>query len=221
MPFIIMVIAIIVAVVIRSSVAKSAQQAQQQKRAPGAPGAPEQRPSMQQTAGRPQVFNVPQPPNGSRTYNDGEVVTRPVAKPVPVEKSREQLAEEARQLMEAMTGRRTTAPASNNTARQQSARSAETGRPVIQHGDDDCGGGSIHDGYHEGVSGVPFGEKKPRAAVAGNLGKKLAAEDDAAVKAKHEAENAKRALARISKLPPMAQGIIYSEILGKPKSEIA
>ena len=35
------------------------------------------------------------------------------------------------------------------------------------------------------------------------------------------AENAKRVLTRISKLPPLAQGMIYSEILGKPKSEIA
>ena len=35
------------------------------------------------------------------------------------------------------------------------------------------------------------------------------------------AENAKKVLNRISKLPPLAQGMIYSEILGKPKSEIA
>ena len=40
-------------------------------------------------------------------------------------------------------------------------------------------------------------------------------------KEKLSAENARRAMARIAKLPPLAQGMIYSEILGKPKSETA
>ena len=217
MPFVLMVIIFIVVAVVRASVAKTAQEAKQQQQR-GVPGAPQQRPVMQQTAGKPQVFNVPQPQETGKVYDDGKVFTKPVPKYVPAEKSREQLAEEAKRIAEAIMG------SNNNPARTAPSHTDKADKykkPVVRHQDDDCGGGSIHDGYHEGVSGDPFGEKKPRAAVAGNLGKKLAAEDDAQVKAKAEAENAKRALARISKLPPMAQGIIYSEILGKPKSEIA
>lgn len=91
-------------------------------------------------------------------------------------------------------------------------------KPIAVHTDADCGGGSIHDGYHEGVTQFPNGRP---AAVAGKLGYTLAQEDDAQVKAAAAAENARRAMARISKLPPLAQGMIYSEILGKPKSETA
>ena len=58
-------------------------------------------------------------------------------------------------------------------------------------------------------------------AVAGRLGNRLADEDDMLEKEKISTENAKRAMARIAKLPPLAQGMIYSEILGKPKSETA
>ena len=91
-------------------------------------------------------------------------------------------------------------------------------KPTVAHSDDDCGGGSIHDGYHEGVT--QFGTGRP-PAVAGKLGHDLADEDDRILSEKAAAENAKRAMARIAKLPPLAQGMIYSEILGKPKSEIA
>ena len=59
------------------------------------------------------------------------------------------------------------------------------------------------------------------AAVAGNLGHRLADEDERAEREAAAAESAKRAMARIGKLPPLAQGMIYSEILGKPKSETA
>ena len=91
-------------------------------------------------------------------------------------------------------------------------------KPTVAHSDDDCGGGSIHDGYHEGVT--QFKADRP-VAVAGNLGHRLADEDERAEREAAAAESAKRAMARIGKLPPLAQGMIYSEILGKPKSETA
>ena len=50
---------------------------------------------------------------------------------------------------------------------------------------------------------------------------RLADEDDRIAREAQAAENAKRVLTKISKLPPLTQGMIYSEILGKPKSEIA
>ncbi|MBO4385001.1 MAG: hypothetical protein J5854_06245 [Clostridia bacterium] len=89
-------------------------------------------------------------------------------------------------------------------------------RPVIDREEDDCGGGSIHDGYHEGVT--KFSPDRP-AAVAGKLGSRLADEDDRIAREKLAAENAKRAMERISKLPPLAQGVVWSELLGRPKSE--
>lgn len=97
-------------------------------------------------------------------------------------------------------------------------QTARTEKPVIAHEDDDCSGGSIHDGYHEGVT--QFAPGRP-AAVAGRLGHDLADEDERIERERVSAENARRVMKRISKLPPLAQGMIYSEILGKPKSEIA
>ena len=81
---------------------------------------------------------------------------------------------------------------------------------------DACAGGSIHDGYHEGVT--QFDNGRP-AAVAGKLGQRLADEDERLAGERAAADNARRVMARISKLPPIAQGMVYSEILGKPKSE--
>ena len=97
-------------------------------------------------------------------------------------------------------------------------QTARTEKPVIAHEDDDCSGGSIHDGYHEGVT--QFDPRRP-AAVAGRLGHDLADEDERIEREHVSAENARRVMKRISKLPPLSQGMIYSEILGKPKSEIA
>lgn len=97
-------------------------------------------------------------------------------------------------------------------------QTARAEKPIAEHTDDDCGGGSIHDGYHEGVTQFPNGRP---AAVAGRLGNRLADEDERIEREHVAAENAKRAMKRISKLPPLAQGMVYSEILGKPKSETA
>ena len=97
-------------------------------------------------------------------------------------------------------------------------QTARTEKPVIAHEDDDCAGGSIHDGFHEGVT--QFAPGRP-VAIAGRLGHDLADEDERIERERVSAENARRVMKRISKLPPLAQGMIYSEILGKPKSEIA
>lgn len=114
------------------------------------------------------------------------------------------------------------AQAKSSERRPLEKRTMETAlkkeKPVVVHADDDCGGGSIHDGYHEGVTQF---QSRPSASVAGNLGRRLADEDERAEKEAAAAENARKALQRIAKLPPLAQGMVYSEILGKPKSEIA
>ena len=91
-------------------------------------------------------------------------------------------------------------------------------RPIVAHEDDDCGGGSIHDGYHEGVTQFAG---RAEASVAGKLGHRLADEDERIEKEAEASENAKKAMARIAKLPPLAQGMVFAEILGKPKSETA
>ncbi len=103
---------------------------------------------------------------------------------------------------------------------QEKPMQKQDAKPVIAHDDDDCGGGSIHDGYHEGVSNPPIKNPARPVAVAGKLGQKLADEDDELVREQKIQNNAKRAMARIQKLPPMAQGMVFSEILGKPKSEL-
>ena len=105
--------------------------------------------------------------------------------------------------------------------RELARDTSRSDKPVVVHTDDDCSGGSIHDGYHEGVSKFPAKDTPRPIAVAGALGHKLADEDDTKEKERIIAENARRAMARISKLPPLAQGIIYSEMLGKPTSETA
>lgn len=102
--------------------------------------------------------------------------------------------------------------------RQTLAKNLAAEKPIAEHQEEECGGGSIHDGYHEGVT--QFAPDRP-VAVAGRLGNRLADEDDMLEKEKISTENARRAMARIAKLPPLAQGMIYSEILGKPKSETA
>lgn len=130
---------------------------------------------------------------------------------------------QARRAAEAAAARPSSMPAAKPTERRPlEKRTMENAlrkeKPIAAHTDDDCGGGSIHDGYHEGVTQFA---NRPAASVAGNLGHRLADEDDRIEREHIAAENAKKAMTRISKLPPLAQGIIYSEILGKPKSEIA
>ncbi|MBO4563482.1 MAG: hypothetical protein J5772_07715, partial [Clostridia bacterium] len=106
-------------------------------------------------------------------------------------------------------------PLEKQELRRDTARSE---KPIVASVDDDCSGGSIHDGYHEGVT--QFSPDRP-AAVAGRLGHRLADEDERLEKEAAAVANARRVMARISKLPPLSQGMVYSEILGKPRSETA
>ena len=135
------------------------------------------------------------------------------ARPQTQAELRKRLEEKAeRQLLERRSLEKTMPPKPAQPVR------ARDEKPLAAHSDDDCGGGSIHDGYHEGVT--QFDKNRP-AAVAGRLGHRLADEDERIEKEKIASENAKRAMARIAKLPPLAQGMVYSEILGRPKSETA
>lgn len=114
-------------------------------------------------------------------------------------------------------------------------------KPVVEHSTDDCTGGSIHDGYHEGTVRRPAapvnkegaqglqGERRGTYAKgATGLGMQagegvgtakasfqgaLAAQD---VKAESGADKLVKA---ISSKPAIVQGIIWSEVLGKPLSE--
>ena len=110
-------------------------------------------------------------------------------------------------------------PAQNRGSLDRPTLTRNMDKPVAAHSDEDCGGGSIHDGYHEGVSVPPVQNAKRPVAIAGGLGHRLADEDDRIAREAAAAENAKRAMARIAKRPPLAQGIVYAEILGRPKSE--
>ncbi len=206
MPFIIFV-AIFIGISIISAKAQANKEAARK--------ASQQAERSARTAGQPTVTRVP----AVQTQRPRQANT-PAPDAAEIAREAKELARQARELASAVTGRQAQpkpVPAAKATTVRTSARPER--KPLVQ--DDDCGGGSIHDGYHEGVSADPFGEHMPRAAVAGNLGKKLGEEDDRLLREKYAAQNARRALARISKLPPITQGIVYSEILGKPKSEIA
>ena len=129
-----------------------------------------------------------------------------------LEENARRRAEEAKRAIPGTASQRT--PLEKPTMRTQLQKE----RPVVAHREEDCGGGSIHDGYHEGVTKFASREE---ASVAGNLGRRLADEDERIDRETAVAENAKRAVARISKLPPLTQAVVWSEILGKPKSETA
>ena len=169
----------------------------------------QQRTQPQQVQQRPQT-TVVQPQSVYQYVRDA------VEKAAEEDRARQQRQEELKRRLEANAARR-----AQEQAMGMQRKPAVQTRPTIAHEDDDCGGGSIHDGYHEGVSKFPVKDATDPVAVAGKLGKKLAEEDDAIVLKKISAENARRAMQRIQKLPPMAQGIIYSEMLGRPKSETA
>lgn len=165
----------------------------------------------------------------ARQAGQTTVRTAPAAPSSPMESAAERARKQAelkRQLIENQARRLSEAanrPAQSATERRPLEKrdmttSLKKEKPIVRHEDEDCSGGSIHDGYHEGVTQF---EGRPTPAVAGKLGSRLADEDDRIAREAQAAENAKRVLTKISKLPPLTQGMIYSEILGKPKSEIA
>lgn len=114
-------------------------------------------------------------------------------------------------------------------------------KPLAAHSTDDCTGGSIHDGYHEGTARKPI-EAVRREGAIGRQGRTLKgksevhmqgvplpgenhsvryAPETVPVPAKTSGRTgADKLVAAIAKKPSIVQGIIWSEVIGKPKSEI-
>ena len=224
MPIPIVPILLFIVIAIISSAAKAKEQQKKQQQA-----------AQQRRQAYPPVHTAP-----ASSAASAPAPASPVPRPVPQETEAQRRArqeelkrrlEENRQRREQELKREADARRMEDARRIEEQRSrlekrpmvttiqtARTEKPVIAHEDDDCAGGSIHDGFHEGVT--QFAPGRP-VAIAGRLGHDLADEDERIERERVSAENARRVMKRISKLPPLAQGMIYSEILGKPKSEIA
>lgn len=127
------------------------------------------------------------------------------------------------------------------TLREQ--RMENWGKPIYEHTTEDCSGGSIHDGYHEGTvrrpapassaegrigsQGVERG-KSPAAAAAEAKRRELEnkkrdphsivvkTDDEAVEKPELGAEKLKKAIAD---KPAIVQGLIWSEVLSRPLSD--
>ena len=101
------------------------------------------------------------------------------------------------------------------------------GKPRVTHSTEDCTGGSIHDGYHEGTPGKQGRYNPPSAGRAMPEGVQLPGEDHsihfAPVKEADKtpaASGADKLIATLAGKPSIVQGVIWGEILGKPRSEI-
>ena len=101
------------------------------------------------------------------------------------------------------------------------------GKPRVTHSTEDCTGGSIHDGYHEGTPGKQGKYNPPSAGRAMPEGVQLPGEDHsihfAPVKEADKApaaSGADKLIATLAGKPSIVQGVIWGEILGKPRSEI-
>lgn len=114
-------------------------------------------------------------------------------------------------------------------------------KPLMAHSPADCTGGSIHDGYHEGTARKPI-EAAQREGTIGRQGRTLKgrsevhkqgvpmpgenhsvryAPETVPVPSKTSGRTgADKLVAAIAKKPSIVQGIIWSEVIGKPKSEI-
>ena len=101
------------------------------------------------------------------------------------------------------------------------------GKPRVTHSTEDCTGGSIHDGYHEGTPGKQSKYNPPSAGRAMPEGVQLPGNDHsihfAPVKEADKApaaSGADKLIATLAGKPSIVQGVIWGEILGKPRSEI-
>lgn len=101
------------------------------------------------------------------------------------------------------------------------------GKPRVTHSTADCTGGSIHDGYHEGIPGKQGRYNPPSAGRAMPEGVQIPGEDHsihfAPVKEADKtpaASGADKLIATLAGKPSIVQGVIWGEILGKPRSEI-
>ena len=101
------------------------------------------------------------------------------------------------------------------------------GKPRVTHSTADCTGGSIHEGYHEGTPGKQGRYNPPSAGRAMPEGVQLPGNDHsihfAPVKEADKApaaSGADKLIATLAGKPSIVQGVIWGEILGKPRSEI-
>ena len=101
------------------------------------------------------------------------------------------------------------------------------GKPRVTHSTADCTGGSIHDGYHEGTPGKQGRYNPPSAGRAMPERVQLPGEDHsihfAPVKEADKApaaSGADKLIATLAGKPSIVQGVVWGEILGKPRSEI-
>ena len=107
---------------------------------------------------------------------------------------------------------------------QPERRTIREEKPIIGHSADDCTGGSIHDGYHEGTDwkqGKPMPRKIPETAPEGAPVKGSDHSihfKEAEVKDTH-VSGAEKLTALLSEKSSIVQGVIWSELLGRPRSE--
>ncbi|MBR5947963.1 MAG: hypothetical protein IKZ82_04860 [Clostridia bacterium] len=123
-------------------------------------------------------------------------------------------------------------------------------KPIYPHETEDCGGGSIHDGYHEGTVRRPA----PASSAEGRLGKQGVSDKEgrgaselykkdwnerrvkaadipsvvepapekaetASAPVKSEPSGAERLSKALADKPAIVQGLIWSEVLGRPLSD--
>ncbi|MBR4434476.1 MAG: hypothetical protein IKS90_00020 [Clostridia bacterium] len=147
--------------------------------------------------------------------------------------------EELRRLREARLGINKEAPSKREPAMRE-RYTEERGKPIYDPVYDDCAGGSIHDGYHEGTVRRPA----PASSAEGKAGSQGVAMGGAAAAARQRAQamktdtsanvnagaeiaashaktelGADRLKAAIADKPAIVQGLIWSEVLSKPHSD--
>lgn len=206
---------IIVGVIIASSAAKNKKRQEEIKRAAAA--AQRKKPAPAPAEGQ---SSRPQESEIERRLRQEELKRRLQAN--AERRAAEQQYAERRQAAGMPPAAPAPAPARQPLVKQELRRDmSRPDKPVVVHSEDDCTGGSIHDGYHEGVSSFSPKDSPRPVSTAGALGHRLADEDERIEREAAAVENAKRVMERISKLPPLAQGMVYSEILGRPKSDSA
>ena len=103
-------------------------------------------------------------------------------------------------------------------------RTVRDDKPIIGHSADDCTGGSIHDGYHEGTEwkqGKTMPRKMPATAPEGApvRGSDHSIHFKEAEAKESHVSGAEKLTALLSEKSSIVQGVIWSELLGRPKSE--
>ncbi|MBR3298164.1 MAG: hypothetical protein IKI64_03065 [Clostridia bacterium] len=185
---------------------------------------------------------------GSSGANDPSGTIRPMQRSAPSQRpaaagsytgsitsaQRERL-EQLRRLQQERSDRMPSANPSGTSA----AKPAD--RPVYPHSGEDCTGGSLHDGYHEGTIRPPArpaniegstGKQGVSATEESRLDRPLAAASAAAAASRtadaaydssssqaKQSTGADKLAKAIAAKPAIVQGMIWSEVLGKPLSD--